>query len=152
METLVERCAGLNVHKDSVTACVRVPDGHGGRRAEIRSFSTTTAGLVLLAEWLTSFRGDRVGMESTSVPVAIAWRSACSGRCGCERPASQRPLGVSGWIEASSMTGRLGRAQPAGKTWPSSQLNSPSFGDGLSVPVSVSWPVPDATRPDGRWT
>jgi hypothetical protein len=30
METLVERCAGLDVHKDSVTACVRVPNGHGG--------------------------------------------------------------------------------------------------------------------------
>jgi transposase len=49
METLVERCAGLDVHKDSVTACVRVPDGHGGRHAETRSFTTTTAGLVLLA-------------------------------------------------------------------------------------------------------
>ena len=48
MATLVERCAGLDVHKDSVTACVRVADGHGGRHAETRSFSTTTAGLVLL--------------------------------------------------------------------------------------------------------
>ena len=46
METLVARCAGLDVHKDSVTACVRVPDGHGGRHAEIRRFTTTTAGLV----------------------------------------------------------------------------------------------------------
>ena len=45
METLVARCAGLDVHKDSVTACVRVPDGHGGRHAETRRFTTTTAGL-----------------------------------------------------------------------------------------------------------
>jgi hypothetical protein len=48
VDTLVERCAGLDVHKDSVTACVRVPDGHGGRHAETRRFTTTTAGLVLL--------------------------------------------------------------------------------------------------------
>jgi transposase len=65
VETLVERCAGLDVHKDSVTACVRVPDGHGGRHAETRRFTTTTAGLVLLAEWLGSFGVTRAGMEST---------------------------------------------------------------------------------------
>jgi hypothetical protein len=41
--------------KDSVTACVRVPDGHAGRHAETRRFTTTTAGLVLLAQWLASF-------------------------------------------------------------------------------------------------
>jgi transposase len=46
VETLVERCAGLDVHKGSVTACVRVPDGHGGRYAETRRFATTTAGLM----------------------------------------------------------------------------------------------------------
>ena len=34
METLVARCAGLDVHKDSVTACVRVPGEDGGRRSE----------------------------------------------------------------------------------------------------------------------
>jgi transposase len=65
METLVARCAGLDVHKDSVTACVRVPDGHGGRHAETRRFTTTTAELVLLAQWLASFGVTRVGMEST---------------------------------------------------------------------------------------
>jgi hypothetical protein len=52
---LVERCAGLDVPKDSVTAWVRVPDGHGGRHAETGSVTTTTAGLVLLAQWLASF-------------------------------------------------------------------------------------------------
>jgi transposase len=46
VETLVERCAGLDVHKGSVTACVRVPGGHGGRYAEARRFATTTAGLM----------------------------------------------------------------------------------------------------------
>jgi transposase len=67
METLVERCAALDVHKDSVTACVRVP-GRGGRRhQETRSFATTTGGLVALADWLRSFAVTLVGMESTGV-------------------------------------------------------------------------------------
>ena len=74
METLVERCAGLDVHKDSVTACVRVPDGQGGRQAETRRFTTTTAGLVLLAEWLASFGVTRVGMESTGCYWKPVWQ------------------------------------------------------------------------------
>jgi transposase len=52
METLVERCAGLDVHKCSVTACVRVPDGHSGRYAETRRFTTTTGGLMC---WLSGW-------------------------------------------------------------------------------------------------
>jgi hypothetical protein len=51
MET-VARCAGLDVRKDSVPACVRVPDGHGGRHTKTRRFTTTTAGLELLAQGL----------------------------------------------------------------------------------------------------
>jgi transposase len=78
METLVARCAGLDMHKDSVTACVRVPDGHGGRQVETRRFTTTTAGLVLLAQWLASFGVTRVGMESTGVLRRRSWRSSSS--------------------------------------------------------------------------
>jgi transposase len=74
METLVARCAGLDVHKDSVTACVRVPDGHGGRQVETRRFTTTTAGLGLLAEWLASFGVTRVGMESTGCYWKPVWQ------------------------------------------------------------------------------
>src|SRR5919204_346717 len=73
VDTLVERCAGLDVHKDSVTACVRVPDGHGGRHAQTRRFTTTTAGLVLLAEWLASYRVTRVaGTHDPGVLAALA--------------------------------------------------------------------------------
>jgi transposase len=74
METLVAGCAGLDVHKDSVTACVRVPDGHGGRHTETRRFTTTTAGLVLLAQWLASFGVTRVGMESTGCYWKPVWQ------------------------------------------------------------------------------
>ena len=57
----------LDVHKSQVTACVRVPDGDGGRRQEIREFRTTTAGLITLADWLRSYAVTVVGMESTGV-------------------------------------------------------------------------------------
>jgi transposase len=73
VETLVARCAGLDVHKDSVTACVRVPGDDGGRRSETRTFSATTGGLVLLAEWLGSFGVTRVGMESTGCCWKPIW-------------------------------------------------------------------------------
>ena len=67
MELLIERCAGLDVHKASVTATVRVPDQAGGRLQQTRSFRATTAGLVLLGDWLASFGVTVVGMESTGV-------------------------------------------------------------------------------------
>ncbi len=67
MEQLVERCAALDVHKDSLTACVRVPGSGGPRRQETRTFATTTSGLVALADWLRSFAVTLVGMESTGV-------------------------------------------------------------------------------------
>lgn len=67
MNRLIERCAMLDVHKSQVTACVRVPDGDGGRRQEIREFRATTAGLVTLADWLRSWAVTVVGMESTGV-------------------------------------------------------------------------------------
>ena len=67
MDQLIERCAGLDVHKASVTACVRVPVEGGTRRQQIRTFRTTTAGLVLLRDWLASYQVTVVGMESTGV-------------------------------------------------------------------------------------
>jgi transposase len=67
MNRLIERCAMLDVHKSQITACVRVPDGHGGRRQEIEEFRSTTAGLITLADWLRSYAVSVVGMESTGV-------------------------------------------------------------------------------------
>jgi transposase len=67
MERLVERCAALDVHKDSLTGCVRVPGAGGRRHHETRTFATTTRRLVALADWLRSFAVTLVGMESTGV-------------------------------------------------------------------------------------
>ncbi len=65
MERLVERCAGLDVAKDEVVACVRVPDGVGGRSRQVRTYSTFTHGLEDLAAWLGAEGVTEVVMEAT---------------------------------------------------------------------------------------
>ena len=67
MDILVERCAGLDVHKDTVVACVRTP-GPGRRREETtRTFGATTGELLGLRDWLVAEEVSLVGMESTGV-------------------------------------------------------------------------------------
>jgi transposase len=65
METLTERVAGLDVHKDTVVACVRVPGSGGRRESHTHEFSTTTAGLLALRDWLVAHRVSLCGMEAT---------------------------------------------------------------------------------------
>jgi len=67
MEVVVERCAFLDVHRDTAMACARTPDGHGGRREEVREFATTTGELLALSDWLVERRVTLVGMEATGV-------------------------------------------------------------------------------------
>jgi len=67
MDRVVERCCGLDVHKDTVVACVRTPGEGGKRRQEVRTFGTTTAQLLALRDWLVAERVSLVGMESTGV-------------------------------------------------------------------------------------
>jgi transposase len=68
MDVLVERCAGLDVHRDDVVATVRVP-GAGRRRwdQQTRTFRATLAGLAALGEWLAEAGVTLVGMEATGV-------------------------------------------------------------------------------------
>jgi transposase len=67
MKVIVERCAFLDVHRDTVMACARTPDGEGGRREEVTEFRTTTSQLLLLADWLVERQVALVGMEATGV-------------------------------------------------------------------------------------
>jgi transposase len=79
MELLHAHCAGLDVHKDTVVACVRhqMPDGKAKR--EVRTFATTTQGLLDLAEWLNSEGCSCVGMESTGVYWKPVWHILTGG-------------------------------------------------------------------------
>ena len=67
MKVIVERCAFLDVHRDTVMACARTPDGVGGRREEVIEFRTTTSQLLLLGDWLVERQVTLVGMEATGV-------------------------------------------------------------------------------------
>jgi len=65
VELVHPRCAGLDVAKDEVVACVRVPAGKGGRRQEVRTYQTFTWGLEALAGWLAAEAVTQVVMEAT---------------------------------------------------------------------------------------
>jgi len=71
MEVLYPRCAGLDVHKATVVACVRCVSRP--ERREVRTFGTTTNELGVLAEWLQSSGCTHVAMEATGVYWKPVW-------------------------------------------------------------------------------
>src|SRR5688572_10289428 len=72
MEVLYPRCAGLDVHQQSVAACARVASGTAIQQ-EVRTFGTTTGELLALADWLTAHGCTHVAMESTGVYWKPVW-------------------------------------------------------------------------------
>ena len=68
MEVIVARAAALDVHKDTVTACVRIPGKADQRRQEMREFRTFSADLRRLRDWLVAEDVTQVAMEATGVP------------------------------------------------------------------------------------
>lgn len=78
MEVLYERCAGLDVHKDTVVACVRIAEGRKARR-EVRTFGTVTRELMALADWLAEENVSHVLMEATGVYWKPVWHILESG-------------------------------------------------------------------------
>ena len=70
VSVLYRRCAGLDVHKKTVVACVLLTAANGHLSREVRTFATTTAGLVALRAWLSGQGVTQVAMESTG----IYWR------------------------------------------------------------------------------
>jgi transposase len=67
MQVLYARCAGLDVHQKIVVVCLVLTAADGQASTEIRTFATTTAGLLALADWLVSQQVTHVAMESTGV-------------------------------------------------------------------------------------
>jgi transposase len=67
MEVVITRCAGLDVHKATVVATVRVPGDEGRRRVVTETFGTMTPDLIALREWLQAFGVTHVALESTGV-------------------------------------------------------------------------------------
>jgi transposase len=71
MEVLYPRCAGLDLGKDALVACVRI---HGRpAQQECRTFGMTTRDLLALAEWLTAAGVTHVAMEATGTYWKAVW-------------------------------------------------------------------------------
>jgi transposase len=67
MQVVYERCAGIDVHKKTVVACVLVTEEDGSVRERSRTFGTMTADLAALCAWLHSEAVTCVALESTGV-------------------------------------------------------------------------------------
>jgi transposase len=72
MELLHRRCCGLDVHKETVVACVRIASD-GKAITQVRTFQTTTAGLLELSAWLAAHECTHVAMEATGVYWKPVW-------------------------------------------------------------------------------
>lgn len=78
MEVKYRRCCGLDVHKDTVVACVRIASG-GEVVSEVRTFQTTTASLIALSRWLAENGCTHVAMEATGVYWKPVWHILAGG-------------------------------------------------------------------------
>jgi len=72
MDTVYPHCAGLDVHKDSIAACVRHWENERVRQ-KVRTFGATTSQLFELGDWLASEGVHEVAMESTGVYWKPVW-------------------------------------------------------------------------------
>jgi transposase len=73
MQVIHARCAGLDVHKKSVSACVLGCEEEGGQRHEVRVFGTMTRDLMALGDWLAAHEVTHVAMEATGVYWRPVW-------------------------------------------------------------------------------
>src|SRR5262245_35159680 len=67
MQVIYERCAGLDVHKRTVVACVVCSQAGGTVATQVRTFGTMTAELAALARWLGDWQVERVALGSSGV-------------------------------------------------------------------------------------
>src|ERR1039458_1875932 len=106
MEQIHDRVAGLDVHRDQVTVCVRVPGPRGGVQTEKARFGTTTGGLAALAEWLAGYAVTLAAMEATGVywkPVYYALEDRfvvwlCNARNVKKVPGRKTDLSDAEWL------------------------------------------------------
>src|SRR5947209_5908482 len=97
MQVLYERCADLDVHKKTVVVCAMLTSPSGPVHKQIRTFATTTTGLLALADWLESLQVTHVSIESTGVytPPTIG---NIVGACTSNRPRNNWRRRWRNWI------------------------------------------------------
>lgn len=72
MEVVYAKCAGLDVHKDTVVACARIASGAEVKQS-VATFGTTTTDLLALSEWLSEHGCTHLAMEATGVYWKPVW-------------------------------------------------------------------------------
>jgi len=72
MQVLYPRCAGLDVHRDTIVACARLADERDVQH-HVQTFSTMTSGLFELLDWLHGHEVTHVAMEATGVYWKAPW-------------------------------------------------------------------------------
>jgi transposase len=74
VDVLIERCAGIDIGKDEVVACVRTPAPSGrGRQKRTRTFSSFTGSLEAMADWFTAEGVTEIAMEATGSYWKPVW-------------------------------------------------------------------------------
>jgi transposase len=114
MDVIVDRCAGLDIGKRQVQACVRGPDGAGGRRSQVRTFETFTASLEALARWLETEGVSQVVMEATGPYWKPVWYVLEESRVRVavgQRPPRQDPPRPQDRRRRRRLAGRVARAR-----------------------------------------
>src|SRR4051812_28756761 len=132
MNVLYPRCAGLDVHKDTVVAAVRIA-ADGPANTEVRTFDTTTPGLLALSGWLAECGCTHVAMEATGVYWKPVWHILSDGDITLitagepswmrwrrrEHPGDARRL-------VRRQRSRLARPGDRGPTWPAGRAPTPA--------------------------
>ena len=67
MQVVYERCCGLDVHQKTVVGCRLLSQPKGSIEKSIRTFATTTSGLMELVRWLAEGHVEQVALESTGI-------------------------------------------------------------------------------------
>jgi transposase len=80
MQVIYERCAGIDGHKKTVVVCVLLTQADGTVQKQIRTFTTMTADLLALDEWLRSLHIVHIALESTGVYWHPIWNLLEEGR------------------------------------------------------------------------
>lgn len=73
MQVVHARCAGLDVHKKTVSACISVCEAEGGKQQLMRVFGTFTSDLLALGDWMKEHGVTHVAMEATGVYWRPVW-------------------------------------------------------------------------------
>ena len=120
MERQLERCGGLDVHKETVAACVRVGGRTGQAEQHVQTFGTTVDDLLVLRDWLAAHGVTHVAMESTGVywkPVYSALEGAFTCLLVNAAHIKQVP-GRKTDVKESRGGGCVGNSRHCAKPWP----------------------------------